>query len=96
MQRIYEINELARRCGYFYNAVLFEEGMTYNNGYNCRHPEQKEKQILKTVIQLAPVMHGRVHWDTKQMKRILFHRKLIVVGKPNGKKIRLLLWRKNR
>lgn len=44
MQRIYEINELARRCGYFYNALLSEEGMTYNNGYNCRHPEQKERE----------------------------------------------------
>ena len=82
----------------FYNAFLFEEGMTYNNGYNCRHPEQKEKQILKTVIQFGACLCMVVSiWDTKQMKRIfVFHRKLIVVGIPNGKKIRFIVVEENR
>lgn len=40
--KIYEINEFARRCGYFYNAYL-SDGVNANNGYNCRHPECSEK-----------------------------------------------------
>lgn len=43
MRKMYEINELARRCGHFFNAVLSEENFTYNNGYNCRHPLQEER-----------------------------------------------------
>lgn len=34
------INTMANRCGYFYNAY-FDDGAEScpNNGYNCRHPE---------------------------------------------------------
>lgn len=35
------INELACRCGYFYNA---NDKHNVNNGYNCRHPECDEVQ----------------------------------------------------
>jgi hypothetical protein len=38
-----EINTLANRCGYFFNANFEPEAKaTPNNGYNCRHPEQSE------------------------------------------------------
>jgi predicted transcriptional regulator len=37
------INNLANRCGYFYNANFdTEASCTPNNGYNCKHPEQEE------------------------------------------------------
>lgn len=43
MTKMYAINELANKCGYFYNAYL-ENGSSYNNGYNCKHPKQTEVQ----------------------------------------------------
>ena len=43
MPKIYGINEFANQCGYFYNAYL-ENGITANNGYNCRHPDCGEVQ----------------------------------------------------
>ncbi len=39
------INQLANRCGYFFNTYLDTEGFTSNNGYNCKHPEQQETDI---------------------------------------------------
>ena len=43
--RIMTINELANKCGYLYNAELdLEIPHAPNNGYNCRHPNQKEKR----------------------------------------------------
>lgn len=42
---IMTINQLANSCGYFFNAELdpdFE--FAPNNGYNCRHPENGEKE----------------------------------------------------
>lgn len=45
MREVYEINELANRCGHFFNAVLSEENFIYNNGYNCRHPQQEEREF---------------------------------------------------
>lgn len=38
---IMEINQFANFCGYFHNAYL-TDGISFNNGYNCRHPEQTE------------------------------------------------------
>ena len=43
MRKIYQINNFANRCGYFYNAYL-EENFTCNNGYNCNHPQQEEAE----------------------------------------------------
>lgn len=40
--QIMTINEFANRCGYFYNAEFDADAP--NNGYNCKHPEQTEKQ----------------------------------------------------
>lgn len=42
MRKIHQINNFANQCGYFYNADL-EENYTCNNGYNCKHPQQEEK-----------------------------------------------------
>lgn len=39
---IYQINEFANICGYFYNAYL-EKDITANNGYNCRHKDCGEE-----------------------------------------------------
>lgn len=41
MRKIYEINEFARGCGYFFNAYI-DQDFCGNNGYNCRHPNQEE------------------------------------------------------
>lgn len=42
--QIMSINEFASICSYFYNAELDPEApCAPNNGYNCRHPQQKEK-----------------------------------------------------
>lgn len=42
--QIMTINEFANICGYFYNAELDPEApCAPNNGYNCRHLQQKEK-----------------------------------------------------
>ena len=38
---IIKINDLAQRCGYFYNAYI-ENDVICNSGYNCKHPWQKE------------------------------------------------------
>lgn len=38
---ILELNHFANLCGYFHNAYL-TDGISYNNGYNCRHPRQEE------------------------------------------------------
>lgn len=38
---ILELNDFANLCGHFYNAEL-SDGISANNGYNCRHPEQEE------------------------------------------------------
>ncbi|NMB10332.1 MAG: hypothetical protein GX982_06540 [Tissierellia bacterium] len=43
-KKIYEINEFANMCGYFYNAFL-EKNFSSNNGYNCSHPGQEETDI---------------------------------------------------
>jgi len=40
METIYQINEFANKCGYFYDAET--DNFTCNNGYNCRHPQQEE------------------------------------------------------
>ena len=40
-----KINKFANQCGYFYNAHI-EKGITVNNGYNCRHPEQEETETV--------------------------------------------------
>lgn len=41
---IMTINNLANICGYFYNAELASPAIHgVNNGYNCKHPEQKER-----------------------------------------------------
>lgn len=43
--QIMTINEFASVCGYFYNANFDPETPCVpNNGYNCRHPKQGEKQ----------------------------------------------------
>lgn len=43
--QIMTINEFANRCGYFFNAGTDPEALSApNNGYNCKHPEQTEKQ----------------------------------------------------
>ena len=43
--QIMTINEFANRCGYFFNAGTDPEALCApNNGYNCNHPEQTEKQ----------------------------------------------------
>ena len=44
MRKIYQINEFANKCGYFYNGYL-KEGATNNNGYNCSHPKQESFEI---------------------------------------------------
>jgi len=45
MNKIYQINDFANQCGYFFNACLnTKENFTCNNGYNCRHPQQEEKE----------------------------------------------------
>lgn len=44
MKRIFEVNELANVCGYFYNAVI-EKNFCCNNGYNCKHEKQEEVSI---------------------------------------------------
>lgn len=36
-----DFNTFANRCGYFHNAYL-TDGVSFNNGYNCRHPNQAE------------------------------------------------------
>lgn len=41
MAGLVQINSVAYRCGYFYNAYL-EKDVTLNNGYNCSHPENTE------------------------------------------------------
>lgn len=41
---IMAINNLANMCGYFFNAELDGAcNFSPNNGYNCRHPDQREK-----------------------------------------------------
>jgi len=35
--KIFSIDSLVRQCGYFYCGEV-------NNGYNCTHPKQEEKQ----------------------------------------------------
>lgn len=40
MNVIMSINDFANRCGHFYNAYL-SDGISANNGYNCRHPKQE-------------------------------------------------------
>lgn len=45
-RKIYEINEFANICGYFYNAEI-EKDFNCNNGYNCIHPEQGETDTNK-------------------------------------------------
>lgn len=47
--RIIQNNSLANRCGYFHNAYL-TDGITANNGYNCRHPKQEEQCTEKGKI----------------------------------------------
>ena len=43
---IMPINDFANICGYFFNACLDqEENFCCNNGYNCRHVEQEEKNV---------------------------------------------------
>ena len=44
MSKIWDINDFANQCGYFYNAYL-EKGVSINNGYNCRHIECEETEI---------------------------------------------------
>lgn len=44
MRTIYQINNFANQCGYFYNAYL-EDDYICNNGYNCNHPLQEECDI---------------------------------------------------
>lgn len=36
-----ELNCFANICGHFHNAYL-TDNVSFNNGYNCRHPEQTE------------------------------------------------------
>lgn len=36
-----ELNCFANICGYFHNAYL-TDNVSFNNGYNCRHPKQSE------------------------------------------------------
>lgn len=43
-EEIMNINQLANRCGYFYNAYL-AKGISCNNGYNCKHPGQTEVEM---------------------------------------------------
>lgn len=43
MSKIMEINDFADECGYFYNACV-EKNISINNGYNCRHSDQSQKQ----------------------------------------------------
>lgn len=38
---ILEFNTFANLCGHFHNAYL-TDGVSYNNGYNCRHRRQEE------------------------------------------------------
>jgi len=40
-----ELNHFANLCGYFHNAYL-TDGITLNNGYNCRHPKQEEREEI--------------------------------------------------
>lgn len=42
-KKIENIDVVANKCGYFYNAFL-EKGITINNGYNCNHPSQEETE----------------------------------------------------
>ena len=55
MPKIYDLNDFANQCGYFYNAYLTPKDpndKTFcpgrdpspNNGYNCRHPDCGEVQ----------------------------------------------------
>ena len=41
-RKIYEIDEFANICGYFYDAEI-EKDFNSNNGYNCKHLEQSER-----------------------------------------------------
>lgn len=41
---MFPINDFANICGYFYNAYL-ADGISYNNGYNCKHPKCEEIQL---------------------------------------------------
>lgn len=41
-----ELNRFANLCGYFHNAYL-TDGVSLNNGYNCRHPEQSEVEEIE-------------------------------------------------
>ena len=43
MRKIWELNDFANQCGYFYNAYL-EKGISMNNGYNCRHTECEDTE----------------------------------------------------
>lgn len=47
-KELIELNTLANKCGYFYNAYL-EKGVSINNGYNCRHPKQEEFEDINGV-----------------------------------------------
>ena len=42
MRKVYDINDFANECGYFYNAYL-KNDVDVNNGYNCSHPDCEEK-----------------------------------------------------
>lgn len=43
VQALMNINTMANRCGWFFNACLDDEAESFpNNGYNCRHPECDE------------------------------------------------------
>jgi len=40
-RKVWPIDAFANQCGYFYNAYL-SDGISANNGYNCRHPDQEQ------------------------------------------------------
>lgn len=40
---ILELNVFANHCGHFHNAYI-TDGISYNNGYNCRHCKQEESR----------------------------------------------------
>lgn len=46
-KELLEINQLARRCGYFYNINFKYPSLpNINNGYNCDHPDQEETEDI--------------------------------------------------
>lgn len=42
--KIVALDELAKTCGYFYNAEWDNGCKCPNNGYNCKHPDCGEKE----------------------------------------------------